>query len=256
MKKKIFHFDGQSQVLSGTIDHEEVEKFSSMAESWWDPKGSFAPLHKINPIRIAFLRDQLIHKFKLDPSHPQPLKDLKILDIGCGGGLLCEPLTRLGAYVTGIDASPKNISIATQHAENNKLSIRYYATSVEEFVKNNEKFDVIVAMEIVEHVANLDLFLSTTVKLMENKGCLALSTLNRTVKSFLYAIIGAEYILQWLPKGTHDWQKFLTPAELIRILEKNKLSITTIKGMSYNPFQTMWSLSSDIKVNYFLFAEA
>ena len=197
--------------MSNTIDTSEINKFTKMADEWWSTTGKFKPLHKFNPCRIIYIREKLIDHFALDSTNQNPLKNIKILDIGCGGGLLCEPLKRLGADIVGIDAGEKNIAVAKIHAEKSGLEIDYRNQDVEELAQTNEKFDVVLAMEVIEHVADVDLFIKSCAKLLKKNGIIFFATLNRTAKSFLFAIVGAEYILNWLPKGTHDWNKFLKP---------------------------------------------
>ncbi len=198
---------------NNTINKKEIEKFSKIAEEWWDPEGKFKPLHKFNPIRISYIKNNIIQSFKLNNKN-KPLEKVKILDIGCGGGLLSEPLSRLGADVIGIDASDKNIKVAKLHAKNNNLDIEYFCSKPEIF-KTDIKFDVILNMEIVEHVENVDFFLKSSSELLRKNGVMFVATLNKTLKSYLFAIIGAEYILNWLPIGTHEWEKFVKPQDLI-----------------------------------------
>ena len=233
---------------SNTINKKEIEKFSRMAEEWWNPSGKFKPLHNFNPIRIAYIRDNIIKTFKLKDKN-KPLEKIKILDIGCGGGLLSEPMCRMGAQVTGIDASEKNINIAKLHAKKGNLKIKYYCTSPENF-KINDKFDVILNMEIVEHVQNVNFFLQSCSKLLKNDGIMFVATLNKTLKSFIFAIVGAEYVLKWLPIGTHEWDKFIKPNELINIQEKNNLKLERLDGMKFNLITDEWKLSSDKSINY------
>jgi 2-polyprenyl-6-hydroxyphenyl methylase/3-demethylubiquinone-9 3-methyltransferase len=232
-----------------TIDKTEIEKFSKLAKDWWNPNGKFKPLHLFNPTRIKFIKEKLISYFKLDPNSPQPLKKLKILDIGCGGGLLCEPLNRMGAMMTGIDASANNIKIAQVHSNEMNLNIEYINSSPEDLNLNNE-FDVILNMEVVEHVANLDLFINNCSKLIKKDGIMFVATINKNLKSYVFAILGAEYILRWLPIGTHDWEKFLTPNNLEKIANKNKFIINETVGMKFNPLSNKWYKSKDISVNY------
>ena len=231
-----------------TINKNEIEKFSKMAEEWWNIEGKFKPLHKFNPIRIEYIKDSIIENFKLKNDEKYPLKGINILDIGCGGGLLSEPMHRLGANVTGIDASDKNIEIAKIHAKKNNLNINYKCSSPENLKK--EKFDVILNMEIVEHVENVELFLETSSNLLNVNGLMFVATLNKTLKSYLFAIIGAEYILRWLPIGTHEWDKFITPENLRNILSKFKMEMIKTDGVKYNPILDKWSLSKDTSVNY------
>ena len=233
---------------SNTINKEEIEKFSKMAEEWWDPQGKFKPLHKFNPIRISYIRDNIIETLKLK-NKKKPLEKVKILDVGCGGGLLTEPMKRLGANITGIDASKKNIEIAKIHAKKNDLKIEYICTSPEN-LSENDKFDVILNMEIVEHVDNVDFFLASCSNLLKKNGIMFVATLNKTLKSYLFAIIGAEYLLRWLPIGTHDWEKFVKPDDLISILAKNNLKVDALDGMKFNILNNEWKISRDKSVNY------
>ena len=233
---------------NNTINKKEIEKFSKIAEEWWDPKGKFKPLHKFNPIRIAYIKDNIIKTFKLNHKKT-PLINLKILDIGCGGGLLSEPMCRLGAQVTAIDASEKNIKVAKLHAKKNNLKINYICTSPEKMnVKNH--FDVILNMEIVEHVSDVNFFLKSCSKLLKKNGIMFVATLNKTLKSYVFAIVGAEYILRWLPIGTHEWEKFLKPEELISILKFNNLKLDRVDGMQFNILTDSWKVSEDKSVNY------
>ena len=233
---------------NSTINKKEIEKFSKIAEEWWDPNGKFKPLHKFNPIRISFIKDNIIKSLKLEKKN-KPLEKIKILDIGCGGGLLSEPMSILGADVVGIDASSKNINVAKLHAKKNNLDIKYICTSPEN-LKIDKKFDVILNMEIVEHVEDINLFLQSCSKLLRQKGIMFVATLNKTLKSYLFAIIGAEYVLRWLPIGTHDWEKFVTPNKLIKILEKNNLKLDILTGMKFNIIKDEWKISNDQSINY------
>ena len=233
---------------NNTLDKKEIEKFSKIAEEWWNPTGKFKPLHKFNPIRIKYIKDNLINDFDLI-NKKKPLDGLKILDIGCGGGLLSEPMARLGAKVTGIDPVKRNIEIAKHHLKRSKLNIKYYNFSPEKF-KSNNKYDVILNMEIIEHVKNVDFFIKQSAKFLKKSGIMFIATLNQTLKSYIFAIVGAEYILKWLPIGTHDWQKFIKPAELIKICKKNSLNLKTVDGMSFNPIIDKWNISVDKSVNY------
>ena len=233
---------------NNTLDKKEIEKFSKIAEEWWNPTGKFKPLHKFNPIRIKYIKDNLINDFNLI-NKKKPLDGLKILDIGCGGGLLSEPMARLGAKVTGIDPVKRNIEIAKHHLKRSKLDIKYFNFSPEKF-KSNNKYDVILNMEIVEHVENVDFFIKQSAKFLKKSGIMFIATLNQTLKSFLFAIVGAEYILKWLPIGTHDWQKFIKPAELIAICKKNSLNLKSLDGISFNPIIDKWNISVDKSVNY------
>ena len=233
---------------NNTLDKKEIEKFSKIAEEWWNPSGKFKPLHKFNPIRIKHIKDNLIYDFNLK-NKKKPLDGLNILDIGCGGGLLSEPMARLGAKVTGIDPLKKNIEIAKHHLKKSKLNIKYHNFTPEKF-KSNNKYDVVLNMEIVEHVENVDFFIKQSSKFLKKSGIMFIATLNQTLKSYLFAIVGAEYILRWLPIGTHDWQKFIKPAELIEICKKNSLNLKSIDGLSFNPIIDKWNISIDKSVNY------
>ena len=233
---------------NNTINKKEIEKFSKIAEEWWNPEGKFKPLHKFNPIRISYLKENIIKTFKLD-NKKMPLKDIKILDIGCGGGLLSEPMCRLGATVTGIDASNKNINVAKLHSKKNNLKINYYCSSPEKF-KVQHKFDVILNMEIVEHVEDVNFFLKSCTNLLKKNGIMFVATLNKTFKSYIFAIVGAEYVLRWLPIGTHEWEKFVKPDELISMLKKNNLQLNRIDGMNFNILTNKWSVGNDKSVNY------
>ena len=233
---------------NNTINKKEIEKFSSIAEEWWDPTGKFKPLHKFNPIRISYIKNNIIKSLKLN-NNEKPLKKVKILDIGCGGGLLTEPMKKLGADVVGIDASEKNIKIAKLHSKKNNLNIKYLCVSPENFIAK-EKFDVILNMEIVEHVEDIDFFLKSSSKLLKKGGIMFVATLNRTLKSYLFAIVGAEYILKWLPIGTHEWEKFVKPEDLIDILKKYNLKLDCLDGMKLNILTDQWKISADKSVNY------
>lgn len=231
-----------------SVNKKEIEKFSKMASEWWDPEGKFKPLHKFNPIRIKYIKDSIIQNFKLQNKN-KPLAGINILDIGCGGGLLSEPMSRMGANVTGIDASNKNIKIAELHSKKNELKINYICSSPEK-LKPKKKFDVILNMEIVEHVENIDFFLQSCSKLLKKNGLMFVATINKTFKSYIFAIIGAEYILRWLPIGTHEWEKFVKPEDLKRILIKYDLSLNNLDGMNFNIIKDEWSISKDFSVNY------
>ena len=232
-----------------TINQEEIQKFSKLADEWWDANGKFKPLHAFNPIRIKYIIEKCTSNFKLQNNNTKLLSGLKILDIGCGGGLVCEPLCRLGADVTGIDASKKNIEVAKIHSKKNNLKIKYLNTSPE---KNeiNEKFDVVLNLEIVEHVDNLDLFLDSANKMLKKNGIMFVATINRTFESYIKAIVGAEYILRWLPIGTHDWEKFVKPKDLIEISKKNNLKIEELDGLKFDLLKNKWNISKDKSVNY------
>ena len=231
-----------------TINKKEIDKFSKLADEWWDPEGKFKPLHNFNPVRLRYIKDTITKKFG-NKSEKLPLKNIKILDIGCGGGLLSEPLSRLGAKVTGIDASDRNIKIAKMHLKKSKLDIDYYCSSPDKFIAK-EKFDVVLNMEIVEHVDNVDFFLLKSSELLKKNGLMFIATLNKTLKSYFFAIIGAEYILKWLPIGTHDWNKFLTPKDLINICKNNSLNLNNLIGVKFDILKNEWIVSKDSSVNY------
>ena len=231
-----------------SINKKEIEKFSKIAEEWWNPNGKFKPLHNFNPIRIKYIKENIIKDFNIKPSD-KPLKKINLLDIGCGGGLLSEPMYRLGANVVGIDASKKNIEVAKFHAKKNKLKINYKVASPEK-LKTKIKFDVILNMEIVEHVENIDFFIKESAKLLKKNGLMFVATLNKTLKSYTFAIIGAEYILKWLPIGTHDWEKFVKPNDLIKISKKSNLSLKKLDGIKFNILNNDWKISNDTSVNY------
>ena len=233
---------------NNTINKKEIEKFSKIAEEWWNPEGKFKPLHKFNPIRISYIKENIIKTFKIN-QNKTPLKNIKILDIGCGGGLLAEPMCRLGAKVTAIDASEKNINVAKLHSKKNNLKINYICTSPEK-LQIKKKFDVILNMEIVEHVEDVSFFLKSSSKLLKKNGIMFIATLNKTLKSYIFAIVGAEYILRWLPIGTHEWERFLKPEELISILKKNDLNIDRLDGMKFNILTDSWTVSDDKSINY------
>ena len=233
---------------TNTINKKEIEKFSKIAEEWWDPEGKFKPLHKFNPIRISYIKDNIINTFKLKKNE-KPLNKIKILDIGCGGGLLSEPMSRLGADVFGIDASDRNINVAKLHAKKNNLNIKYVCSSPENY-QINEKFDVILNMEIIEHVDNVEQFLKSCSNLLKKNGMMFVATLNKTLKSYIFAIVGAEYIMRWLPIGTHSWEKFVKPEDLIKVLKNYNLELEELAGMKFNLIKDEWSISKDKSVNY------
>ncbi|MGJ4993190.1 bifunctional 2-polyprenyl-6-hydroxyphenol methylase/3-demethylubiquinol 3-O-methyltransferase UbiG [Bradyrhizobium sp. HKCCYLR20261] len=237
-----------------TVDPAEIAKFSKLSETWWDPKGKMAPLHKINPLRLTYIRDAACRKFERNAKSLNCLSGLRMLDIGCGAGLLCEPFTRLGAQVVGVDPSASNIAAAKLHAEKGHLSIDYRCTTIEE-MDPRERFDIVLAMEVVEHVTDVSAFLGRCAAVLKPGGMMVVSTLNRNWKSFALAIVGAEYVLRWLPRGTHEWSKFVTPDELTKYLLDNRLVITEQSGVVYSPFADRWSLSSDMDVNYMMVAE-
>ncbi len=241
-------------VEGASIDRDEVAKFAAMAGSWWDPEGDFRPLHRLNPTRLAFIRDHACAHFQLDGAATRPLAGLTALDIGCGGGLLSEPLARLGAEVTGIDASREAVEAALWHAEQSGLAIAYRCAAAEDLAAAGERFDLVVNMEVVEHVADVDGFVAASCRLVAPGGAMAMATLNRTPKAFLLAVVGAEYLLGWLPRGTHDWRRFLKPSELVRRLGANGLTVSELTGVAYNPLDDRWRRSRDLDVNYMLFA--
>src|SRR5882672_2568907 len=242
---------------SSTVDSAEVERFSRIADEWWDTKGKFAPLHRVNPVRIGYIRDRAARHWSRDALSGQPLSGLSVLDIGCGGGLLSEPMTRLGAAVTGIDAAARNIGVANLHAEKQGLRIDYRQGAAETLAQAGAQFDIVLALEIVEHVADAPLFLKSCGRLVKPGGLLFLSTLNRTAKAWLLAIAGAEYLLGWLPRGTHDWNKFLKPSEVANGLREGGVEAQEIVGVVYNPLSRAWSLSKrDLDVNYMLYGTA
>ncbi len=239
-------FEGAS-----SVDHDEIAKFSAMADAWWDPNGAFKPLHAITPLRIDYIRRHACAHFNRDAAMPTPLAGLTVLDIGCGGGLASEPMARLGAQVKGIDASGKNIAIASSHAQQQALAIDYQNTTAEEVAATGQTYDLVIALEIIEHVADVHLFLETLASLTAPGGMLVITTLNRTLKSLLMAKIGAEYVLRWLPIGTHDWHKFLRPSEIILPLQQHGMVQRDLSGMVYHPLTRDWSLDADdISVNY------
>ena len=234
-----------------TINKEEIQKFSKLADEWWDVNGKFKPLHMFNPIRIEYILDEITKHFKLNRKTKLPLKNLEILDIGCGGGLISEPMARLGGNVTGIDAAEKNIKIASLHSKESNLKIRYLENSPEQ-LKEKEKFDIILNLEIVEHVENLDLYLQSCYDLLKKNGLMFTATINRTLISYIKAIIGAEYVLRWLPIGTHDWNKFVKPEELQKKLTDKKFTTNNIKGLEFNPIFNKWKQSDNLSVNYII----
>jgi 2-polyprenyl-6-hydroxyphenyl methylase/3-demethylubiquinone-9 3-methyltransferase len=239
---------------AASVDPIEIARFSAMADEWWDPLGKFRPLHALNPPRLQFIRDRVAAHFGRAPLAPAPLAGLRVLDIGCGGGLISEPMARLGATVVGLDAAEKNIAVARLHAEQGDLAIEYRCASAEELAAAGESFDVVLALEVVEHVADLASFMAACARLARPGGAAVFSTLNRTPQSFLLGIVGAEYVLRWLPPGTHQWNRFVRPSELAAALRPHGLTITTLEGLSYQPLQQRWRLSKDLSVNYLGFA--
>ncbi len=250
------HRTGPGQNRAGTtVDATEIAKFTAMAEAWWDPHGDFKPLHRFNPIRIAYIRDVAAAHFDRDAAGEAPLAGLSLLEVGCGGGLLTEPMRRLGAEVTGIDPAPRNIGVARTHAEQAGLKITYLPCAAEDVIETGASFDIVLAMEVVEHVADVNAFIHDCSRLVKPGGLLFLATLNRTAKAFALAIVGAEYVLRWLPRGTHDWRKFVKPSELAQALRQAGMSIDQMTGVSFNPLTERWSLTRDLDVNYMLAAK-
>ena len=242
---------------ASTVDAGEIERFSRIAEEWWNPAGKFAPLHRLNPVRLGYIRDRAAAHWQREPLSGTPLAGLSLIDIGCGGGLICEPMARLGAQVTGIDAAPRNVAVAALHAEKQGLTIDYRQHTAEALVQAGQQFDIVLALEIVEHVADAGLFLKSCGQLVKPGGLLFLSTLNRTAKAWALAIAGAEYILGWLPRGTHDWKKFLRPSEVVRGLAAGGVEAQEIVGVVYSPLSRRWSLNKgDLDVNYMLYGAA
>lgn len=239
---------------AGTVDSAEVARFNQSAAAWWDPDGEFRPLHKLTPARLAFIRDRLAAHFGRDVRDTGPFAGLRLLDIGCGGGLVSEPLARLGFAVTGIDAGAETVAAARAHAEATGTVIDYRQAAAEDLAAAGESFDAVLALEVVEHVADAKLFLASAARLVRPGGAFIAATINRTPKAFLLAIIGAEYVLRWLPRGTHQWSKFLRPSDVAAGLRPHGLAIREISGMTYDPLADRWSLSRDIDVNYLLFA--
>ena len=234
-----------------TIDNNEILKFQAMAAEWWDPDGKFKPLHMLNPCRLQYIVDQISLQFLLTKGAIKPFGGLRILDIGCGGGLLSEPMARLGAYVLGADAAERNIPIAQAHAEESNLKIDYRHTTAEDLVGSGDRFDIILNMEVIEHVANPSSYLSTCYELLNPNGLMICSTINRSLKSYVNAIIGAEYIMRWLPKGTHDWNKFITPPELSSLMESVGFKLIDKKGFTFNKYLWEWTIShQDLSINY------
>ena len=238
----------------GSIDPGEVAKFTALADQWWDGDGQFRALHRLNPTRLAFIRDRAAAHFGRDALEPLPLSGLSLLDIGCGGGLLCEPLARLGAEVTGIDVTEASIAAAEAHRAETELDITYRTTSAESLAKTGQRFNLVVSMEVIEHVGDLAQFMAASAQLVAPGGLFLSATLNRTPKSFLLAIVGAEYLLRWLPRGTHEWRRFVRPSELVRHLRANGLTPKELTGVIYNPLTDRWRLAPDIDVNYMVSA--
>jgi 2-polyprenyl-6-hydroxyphenyl methylase/3-demethylubiquinone-9 3-methyltransferase len=246
---------GRAEAPKGTIDSEEVARFSAMAEEWWDPTGKFKPLHRFNPVRLAYIKQEVCRQFARDPQSPEAFKGLRFLDIGCGGGLLSEPMARLGAEVVGADPSEVNIEIARAHMGQSGLTIDYRAETAEALAAAGETFDVVLNMEVVEHVADVPLFLDATASMVRPGGLMFVATINRTLKAYALAIVGAEYVLRWLPRGTHSYDKLVRPAEIEGPLQTAGMTIIDRTGVSYNPLADSWGRSRDMDVNYMLLAE-
>jgi len=243
-----------AHIPASTVDPAEIERFARIANEWWDPRGKFAPLHRLNPVRLGFIRDRAAAHWQRDPLTGTPLQGLSVLDIGCGGGLICEPMARLGATVTGIDAAERNVTVARLHAAGQELAIDYRESTAEAMASGGAQFDIVLALEIVEHVSDVDLFLQSCGRLTRPGGLVFLSTLNRTAKAWALAIAGAEYALRWLPRGTHDWRKFLKPSEVVRGLRRAGVEPQEIAGVVYSPLSRTWSLNKrDLDVNYMLY---
>jgi 2-polyprenyl-6-hydroxyphenyl methylase / 3-demethylubiquinone-9 3-methyltransferase len=239
---------------AASIDPDEVEQFARLGAQWWNPRGPMAALHKFNPVRLGYIRDQATAHFSRDPKKLDCLSGLRILDIGCGGGILSEPLARLGAQVVGADPSEENIAVAAAHAKDSAVSVDYRATTAEHLAAQREQFEIVLAMEVVEHVTNVKEFVATCASMVKPGGLMIAATLNRTMKSFALAIVGAEYILRWLPRGTHQWDKFVTPEELERALLAGGLQVVAERGVIYNLLADRWQLSDDMDVNYMMVA--
>ncbi|WP_372398036.1 bifunctional 2-polyprenyl-6-hydroxyphenol methylase/3-demethylubiquinol 3-O-methyltransferase UbiG [Azospirillum sp. HJ39] len=247
---------GTAPAAGGTVDPEDVARFSAIAAEWWDPAGKFKPLHRLNPLRLAYIRDSICKRLGRDPLAPNPLAGLRVVDIGCGGGLLAEPMARMGASVVGVDASERNVHTAAAHAAGTGTEVDYRATTAEALAASGEKFDVVLAMEVIEHVADVTLFVKSLSELLAPGGVLFLATLNRTPKSFALAIVGAEYILRWLPRGTHNWRQFLRPSELNAAVRAYGLGVRDLTGITYNPLSDEFRLNArDLDVNYMGWAE-
>ncbi len=244
-----------SEAAKSTIDQAEVDRFSAMAAEWWDPNGKFRPLHKFNPVRLQFIRDRVSENYSRDPLSHQPLAGLRVLDIGCGGGLLSEPMSRMGADVVGADASERNIGIAKAHAEKSGVAVDYRAVTAEALAEAGETFDVILNMEVVEHVSDVDFFMKTCASMVRPGGMMFIATINRTLKAAALAIIGAEYVLRWLPRGTHQYEKLVRPEEIEAPLTASGLQIVERTGVFFNPLANQWNLSSDMDVNYMMVAK-
>ncbi|HWI27653.1 MAG TPA: bifunctional 2-polyprenyl-6-hydroxyphenol methylase/3-demethylubiquinol 3-O-methyltransferase UbiG [Stellaceae bacterium] len=246
--------DKSSAAEASTVDRDEVGRFARLAQTWWEPEGEFRPLHKLNPVRLAFIRDRLGAHFARDARSVRPFAGLSLLDIGCGGGLVSEPLARLGFAVTGIDAGEETLEAARGHAAETDIAVDYRRIAAEDLAAAGTQFDAVLALEVVEHVAAPELFLAAAARLVKPGGAFIAATINRTPKAFLFAILGAEYVLRWLPRGTHHWEKFLRPSELAAGLRPGGLALQEVSGLVYNPLADRWSLGRDLDVNYLLFA--
>lgn len=244
-----------SQAAQTTIDQDEVERFSAMAAEWWNPKGKFRPLHKFNPVRLTYIRNHVAAHFGRDPKSDKPLQGLRVLDIGCGGGLLSEPMARMGAEVLGADASRTNVEVASIHAAQSGVNVRYEAVTSEELAARGERFDIVLNMEVVEHVADVDLFLTSCAEMVKPGGLMFVATINRTMKAMALAIIGAEYVLRWLPRGTHQYERLVRPEEIETPLAASGMNVIDRTGVFYNPLQDQWNLSRDMDVNYMMLME-
>lgn len=244
-----------SERTTSTIDPEEIARFAKLAETWWDPNGPMRPLHKFNPLRLRYIRDAGCRHFGRDDRSATPFSGLKVLDVGCGAGMLSEPLARLGAAVTGLDPAEKNVSVARAHAEAGGVEVSYPGGAVEDVVARGDRYDIVLAMEVVEHVVDVDAFVKSCCAAVEPGGLLFMATLNRTLRAYALAIVGAEYVLGWLPRGTHQWEKFVKPDELTGAIEAGGLTTGDLSGVSYNLLRDEWALSRDTSVNYLLVAE-
>ena len=240
---------------ASTIDPDEVARFDRLAREWWDPKGPMRPLHRLNPVRLQYIRDEACRRFARDPRQARPLEGLTVLDVGCGGGILSEPLARLGAGVTGLDPAPTSIAVARLHAERSGFSIDYREEGIEAVAARGERFDLVLAMEVVEHVADVGAFVEACCRTARAGGLLVMATINRTLRAYALAIVGAEYVLGWLPRGTHSWEKFVTPDELEDAVTAGGLAVSDVRGVVYDPFSDGWSLARDTGVNYMIAAE-
>ncbi|HXQ52983.1 MAG TPA: bifunctional 2-polyprenyl-6-hydroxyphenol methylase/3-demethylubiquinol 3-O-methyltransferase UbiG [Stellaceae bacterium] len=244
----------QAHDSGGTIDRDEIARFARAAPAWWDPEGEFRPLHRINPVRLHFIRDRLVAQFARDPGALAPFRGLRLLDIGCGGGIVAEPMARLGFAVTGIDADTTALDVARAHARETALAVDYREAAAESLAAAGERFDAVLALEVAEHAQDQALFFAAAAQLVAPGGALIVSTLNRTAKSFALAIVGAEYLLRWIPRGTHRWDRFLRPAEVAAMLRPHGMTLRGIEGLVYQPWRNAWGLGPDVAVNYLLIA--